>query len=128
MDEDNRRVVVDASFILSFLLKEKPSLEKEFKNFTGGKIDFVSTTLLKYDVGNGLKSAVLKKRLIAKEAKKIYIDFLNFEILEIQQNWIEILIFSFKKNLSFYDASYVLLSKNLKTELLTLDKILEKAR
>lgn len=126
VENTRQNFVVDASFILAFLLKEKPSVGQIFRQFIEGKIEFLSTIFLKFEVGNGLRSAVLRKKLTKNEAKKLYQDFFNFKISEMPQNYFEILDCALEKKVSFYDASYLSLSKNLSAKLLTLDKILGK--
>lgn len=61
--------VVDASFILAFLLKEDSWGQKIFEKFTEAEVEFISTSFLKYEIGNGLRSAVLRKRI--SSCKKI---------------------------------------------------------
>lgn len=121
--------VIDSSFLLSWLLPDEALLDKykkivnEFKKHTS---IFISCELLKYEIGNSLKSAVIRKRITAKEAKDILTVFENMYIEYRDTDKEEILNISIKNNLSFYDASYLYLAKANKCRLLTLDTALSK--
>ena len=77
-------VVVDASFILALLLPDEEilkSLAKHIRAFEEGKIDFIAPTLLKYEVANGLRSAVLQKRLSRNTSYELINEFLKLPII-----------------------------------------------
>ena len=116
------KFVVDASFILSFLLNENnKKVEKFFSDYKDGKISLISCSLLDYEIGNGLRSANLRKRLTKLEAEKLYQAYLRFEINKENINYSYVLKFALSRNISFYDASYIKLAQKLSLILLTLD-------
>lgn len=117
--------VVEASFILTFLLKEESAITEVFRSYINGEIQFITSDLLKYEIGNGLRSAVLKKRINPRTAKIIYRDFFSLGISEEGPNPLETLRIAFLRNISFYDASYLVLSRQKGWPLLTRDKALE---
>ena len=69
----NNRWVVDSSYILSLILPDEKSTteaKKALKLVTDPKNKVISSYLLEFEVGNGLRSAFLRKR-IKKESLKI---------------------------------------------------------
>jgi len=117
--------VIDASFVLSFLLSEGVSeVNNIFRQHAASEIVFISPTLLKYEVGNGLKSKALRKKIVKERANELYDRFLKLKIEEQELDYHEVLRVALSKNLSFYDASYLTLAKNLSAKLLTLDRVL----
>lgn len=121
--------VIDASLMLSALLPDEKMLEeykKYFRLFEEGQIVLKSSELLKYEVGNSLKSAFRQKRIGKKLSGRLYDDFLKMNIKYTDLDFKEVLNLSINKNLSFYDASYLYLAKANKCKLLTLDKGLSK--
>lgn len=127
MEENiNRYVVVDASAVLSFLLKENNIFEGVFTKFKEDGLELFSTALLRYEVGNGLKMAVTRKRVSDSDVQNLYGEFLNYGIKEKEVDLNQSLQICLLENLTFYDASYLALAKNLSCPLLTLDKKLKK--
>lgn len=120
--------VVDSSFLLSILLPDEKVLkpfQKYIKNFRKNRTVFKSCELLKYEIGNSLKSAVIQKRIDTKKAKELYLVFEQMTIDYQNIDHGEVLKLSMKHNLSFYDASYLYLTRIHKCKLLTLDKKLK---
>jgi len=121
-------VVVDASFVLAFLLDEgNVEVENIFKDHALGKLTLFAPSLLKYEVGNSLRTRVLRKKLKKEAAQQMYQLFLKLKIIERNPDYYQILRFALAKNLTFYDASYAVLARKLSAKLLTLDKILKKS-
>lgn len=120
--------VVDASFVLAFLLpdEKKKSTDEVFRGYIEGEISLISVPLLTYEVLNSLRSAFLQKRLNLKLCVQLASDFLNLIITEIPIDQKEVFQEALKKNLSFYDASYLVLAKAKHIPLLTKDKALKK--
>ncbi len=117
--------VVDSSVYISYLLPDESfpdSLKQIFRKFTLHKADFVAPTILKYEIGNALRSSVRQKRIKETEAIEIYETFIKFPIHYSTPNYQDILRLSLERNLSFYDASYLCLAQEKKAKLLTLDK------
>ena len=63
-----------------------------------------------------------RKRIDEKLMSKLAEDFLDYSIHLNKVNYLEVLNIAVKYNISFYDASYLCLSKSLGLELLTLDR------
>ncbi|PIY71901.1 hypothetical protein COY87_03740 [Candidatus Roizmanbacteria bacterium CG_4_10_14_0_8_um_filter_33_9] len=128
MQENSKSVfVVDASFMLAFLLRDSNSLKADtyFKEYRSDKIVFVAPALLYYEVANGLKSACLTKRIDQKQCTRLLSLFLALDIKTQVVDWDSILKVAFTKKISCYDASYVVLTRSLKAKLLTFDKQLK---
>lgn len=124
-----QKAVVDASLILSLLLpdeKTKERAEKTLGFYQEGKISFFAPELLKFEVVNGLRMAIKRKRINQKLAKKLLKVFLELKIDYQGINLAKVLGLALKFNLSAYDASYVTLARRLKFKLLTLDSRLTK--
>ena len=117
--------VVDSSYILSVLLpdeKRLPAAKNNLKLITSEKNKIISSPLLEFEVGNGIRSALLRKR-IKSNSPSILIK--NFNLLPIKIEKIDnerVLSISITNNLSFYDATYVFLAKARNAVLLTLDE------
>ena len=117
--------VVDSSYILSVLLpdeKRLPAAKNNLKLITSEKNKIISSPLLEFEVGNGIRSALLRKR-IKSNSPSILIK--NFNLLPIKIEKIDnerVLSISITNNLSFYDATYVFLAKSRSAVLLTLDE------
>lgn len=120
----------DASFVLAFLLpdEKKKSIDEYFKRFIEGKISLMSSAILPFEVLNGLKTAVLQKRLDEKTALVLAKAFLNLEIETKEVDFTNCLKIACKQNITVYDASYVYLSQAAKAPLLSLDKKLSRSR
>ncbi|KKR32021.1 MAG: hypothetical protein UT63_C0054G0008 [Candidatus Gottesmanbacteria bacterium GW2011_GWC2_39_8] len=127
MAENIDSFVIDASFILAFLLPDEKTskVDKIFSEYKDGKIKLLSTELLPFEVLNGLKSALLRKRIKRKEALVLVNAFVNLDITLEKIDIVEVFDIRAKK-LSFYDASYLYLSKINRFKLLSLDKYLIK--
>jgi len=110
--------VVDASFVLAYLLPdEKAGLTDEFfGRYANGEIKLVSCPLLPFEVLNGLRAAVLKKRLGAEVAEKLGQAFLALEIELEPIDFADCFTLALNKKLSVYDASYLLLGQEKKAK------------
>lgn len=122
--------VIDASAILSILFtdeKTPPWLKKSINLFSQGKLKLLAPRILKYEVANSIKSAVLQKRTTEDVAIKLLKKFLLLPISYPNNlDHPSILSLAINKNLSVYDASYLHLSKSKRCPLLTLDKKLKR--
>lgn len=127
--KSNSVFVVDSSFLISTMFPDEKASEKHtlfVKDFRADKIVFRSCELLKYEIYNCLKSAVLQKRI-----NKVKVDIIEkgFNLMKIEYQAIDFkktFDLSLKHNLTFYDAAYLYLAKINKCKLLTLDKKLER--
>jgi len=129
MDENiSGEVVVDASFILAFLLPDEKvdQVDKIFDLYEVGKINFISTQLLTFEILNSLRNATLRKRVTKKQADHLAAEFFKIKITLEEVNFRQAFSLSLSKDLSFYDASYVYLAKTKRAKLLTLDSKMKK--
>ena len=71
-ESTNRQFVVDASFVLAILLPDEnvKALDNTLDLYAQGKIGFFSTHILPFEVLNGIRSAVLRKRINKNLATK----------------------------------------------------------
>lgn len=119
------KFVVDASAWLAWLLPDEKvpdSLISYFDLFGEEKAKFMAPTLLKYEFANALKSNFLRKRIGKVKAVKILMKLLALDIEYVNIDFKNALNIAIKEKISFYDASYVSLAKELKLQLLSLDK------
>ncbi|SRR6266540_3064634 len=125
--KEKNTYVIDTSFVLAYLLPDEKvkGVEEMFSKFEENKVSFVSPNLLLYETANGLRSAVVQKRLSQKEAELLLDSFLNIGILFEKVDEKQVLGLALNKSISAYDASYVWLAKIKKVKLLTLDERLE---
>lgn len=117
-------VVVDASSLAAVLFGEPRSREVE-ERLRGAVM--VTPTLLPYELGN----TCLKKSAQDPERRSQLLEVLSYysrmEIQEIEVPPLEVTPMAEATKLSFYDASYLWLSRSLGAPLVTLDRRLEDA-
>lgn len=125
---ENKFVVIDSSFILSYLLPDEnlPQVEEIFSKFEEGKIEFIANRLLPFEVFNGLCVALMRKRISKELVKKLGERFLKFYIGLIDVDYIAVSNLAIASHLTYYDASYYYMAKEKKLKLLTKDKKLQK--
>lgn len=115
------KAIVDASFVLDFLLPDEgsPKVTEVFKN---KRNILASSILLPFEIANSLKSATKSKRIVKNDAEKILEIYsaLRIELIEIDIK--DIFEISLKEDLSIYDAVYACLAIQKNLPLLTLDK------
>jgi len=118
------KVAIDASVALAFLLADEEISwpTSLFQQLSQNKIKIIVPQIFYFEVGNGLRSAVLRKRLEASLAKKLFKNFLILPIKQKKVSWTRVFALALKKKLSFYDAAYLVLAKQEKVKLLSLDK------
>jgi len=114
---------IDASYVLAFLLPDEidEDVARTFARYQCREIELISTTLLPFEVMNGL--------LVAYRKKRIHTDFLNtaadlFTRLHIPLSEIdhhEALAFAHLHALTVYDAGYAQLAAQQSCVLLTKD-------
>lgn len=121
--------MADASIILAWLLpdEKEDKVNQLFSTYRKQKNKIYSPKLLAYELMNGLKSAILQKRIDRKEAQAAIDVFrqMTFQLIDQEGDERKILRLAEKLNLSVYDASYVVLARKLKVKLLSLDKKLQ---
>lgn len=114
------KVVVDASYVLSFLFPDENSVEE-----VPGRM--FAPQLLDYEIVSALRSAVLRRRISQHLALKLFEEYSTFPIIKKTINFSKVLELSGKLKISTYDASYLVLANDLEAKLLTLDKQLRKS-
>jgi predicted nucleic acid-binding protein len=121
--------VVDASFALSFLLPDESieNVDGVFEDYLDGTTSLVAPTLLPYEVVNGIKSALTRKRIDCVQANQLASAFLALDLQLLPINLLDALARARTSKLSAYDASYVSLAASNGWPLLTHDKRLRKA-
>jgi len=74
--------VVDASFVISFLLPDEDieEVQRFFREQSLSKIYFYSTQLLSFEVLNTLKMAETRKRITKRKASSLVKQFFNLGI------------------------------------------------
>lgn len=127
MDEDTK-YVIDSSFMLAHLLPDEKvsKADNVFMKYAQGEVFFLAPYILPFEVINGLRSAVISKRINKNTAQTLIDDFLSLKIELQKTNFKSALAISFKNNCSIYDASYIALSQDKNLHLLTLDEKLKK--
>jgi predicted nucleic acid-binding protein len=120
--------VVDASFILDFLLPDEQSeyVIKTFEEYKKGQMTLMAPLILPFEIANGLKYAIKTKRINQKMALELLEIFLSLKIDLLTSDMYEVLETSLEKELSIYDAAYITLSQQENLHLLTLDEKLRK--
>lgn len=129
MAEDIKKTfVVDASFVIAFLMPDESRLEIDsvFNQFKSSLINLTASPILPFEVTNGLISALLKKRITKDYCLNRMEEFFNYQIETQEVNFKEVFLLAEKYNLTTYDASYLWLNKKFDAPLLTLDKKLIK--
>ena len=120
-------LVIDASVSLGWILKEQQNsaaIESLFGDIAVRKVNAVAPTVWLYEMLNGLKTAVLRKRITKIRAKKKIPDVLATlpELFEFTQLVDESFQIAIKYGLSIYDASYVSLAKQKRCKFFTGDQ------
>lgn len=128
MVANTKKYIVDASFVLSFLLPDERHefIDQIFNQYKAGIIGLWSTLLLPFEVVNGLKLAVIRERINTKYAKERMKEFFDYGIHIIPVDFLAVFDLAQKHNLTVYDATYYYLAKQEKTQLLTKDEALQK--
>lgn len=123
----NSSFVVDASFVLAFLLESERTEEtaKVFADYRQNTISLCSTIFLPFEVLNGLHSALVRHRLELPVASELACEFLALAIPLEEVDYLATFDLATQRNLIFYDASYLALAQVKNVPLLTLDLSLQ---
>lgn len=121
--ENTKIFIVDASFVLAFLMPDESNLQSDkiFNQFKAGTIKLYTSPLLPYEIANSLRVAIMRKRINLKYAQDRLDEFLEYEIVERLVDFKTAFNLSHQHNLTVSDASYLYLSQTQGFELLTLD-------
>ncbi|MEM2889710.1 MAG: type II toxin-antitoxin system VapC family toxin [Candidatus Bathyarchaeia archaeon] len=126
--------VVDASVASRFILIEDLSDKAEMvlEGFLEGKFDLRAPELIVYEVGNVMWKAVEDGLINPDEAMHEFSVFLGLKINSIkldEKDIMQVLDWSAKNNITYYDGVYVVSSNKVGATLLTADNVLfDKAR
>lgn len=126
--EENIKVVVDASIILSRIMPDEivsTMFEDEYMDHIKKNIVFIAPKLLSFEILSALKSACKSKRLDIDLALDLYNNFDELDIRYLEIDLSKVISLALKYNLSTYDAVYLRLAIENKCRLLTLDKQLK---
>lgn len=118
-------VVIDASAILAKLLPDEEQFEQVedyYQHFAKNELNFLAPTLLRFEVTNALRSAVVRERISAGVAGQLLAEFLKLPIYYEESNFLEVFNIALQHNLSAYDASYVALALSREIGLVSLDR------
>lgn len=123
-----KKYVIDSSFVLSHLFADEKSeeVDKVFTRYESGKINLIAPSLIRLEVANGLRSAVLRKRIPSSHAVQLLRDFLHLGIETVEPTMEAVLAYAIKHRMSAYDSSYACLANKHNLALFTMDKHLHK--
>ena len=122
-------VILDASVILKWLVNEEGSAEALLfrESHVQGEERIIVPSLLLYEIANVLRH---HKDLPDEELLSLFEILKDMELLTVNLSFAEFeetMLYARSKQISVYDATYVVLAKNLGCELITADKRLERA-
>jgi len=121
-----KRYVIDASVATRFVLSEDLFDEAKslIEGFIEGEYNLLAPTLINYEVGNALRTAVARKKIGEEDSVEAYKKYLELKLdvdnIE-QDDFLRSLALSNRRNISIYDAAYIWLSKKLAATLITTD-------
>ncbi len=122
-----RNYVVDASIVVKWVLSGEPCEQNSVrlkKDYLSGIVNLNAPSFVVQEVANSLWKATIRQRILQEDAREALKVLQGMRINLHEFNWVEIseaLDIAGKLNLPIYDASYILLSENLNTELVTAD-------
>ncbi len=125
----SQKIILDASFFLSYLLPDEEQADKEvFQKIIGGQATLLEPYLFCLEVLNGLLSAHKSKRISASELKNLVSKFAKLGNIEysFQINQNKVVDLALKNRLSIYDAVYLHLKEETGCPLYSLDEKLLK--
>lgn len=121
-----RYAVVDASFILSYLLPDEnyPEVDQIIEEHARDICELIAPDILKFEVLNGLSMACKRKRISQVKALKLITQFVELDIQYKDVTEKFILKTALKFGLSAYDAAYLALAKEKKLRIFSHDRAL----
>lgn len=128
MAANTKAVVVDASFVLAFMLPDEYYEEVDFyfNQFKSGLINLIASSILPFEVTNSIIVSVLRKRISLEYAQDRLDEYTDYKIELRNPDMQEVFKLANKYKLTAYDASYMYLAQKNHLPLLTLDEKLEK--
>ncbi|MFQ5736462.1 MAG: type II toxin-antitoxin system VapC family toxin [Thermodesulfobacteriota bacterium] len=122
-----KHIVIDASVVLKWYLSDEEHGEKALDILDGHASDRITLhapALLEFEVANGLAIAKRRARVGDDDACKAMEGFteLGIELYPLSPLFPKVLDYSERYSISAYDAAYVALADDLKTQVVTADK------
>lgn len=120
--------IIDSSYLLTYLFPDENNtlVDITMKDHREHSIQLLSTTLLPFEVMNGLRSGFLRHRLRQSDVHKAQKVFQLLTIDLVEPDGATILEIALKHSISCYDAAYIALAREKNAKLLTFDKNLQK--
>lgn len=127
MGEHKKVFVIDASFLLPFYLPDEhhKKTDQFMEAFGKGEIEYVSSPVLPFEIGNGLFTAARRNRIDDSYAKEQFAQFLELEIPLMELDYYGVGAVASTYSLSYYDASYVWIAQNGTYPMLTYDSAIQ---
>jgi len=125
-------VVVDASVAVKWYVPEDFSEDAIFllKLFRDKQIKIYAPITMKAEFANAIRKYVIRKIISKEIAEEIFSEIKSIPINYCNITWkiiTDAFEYAFKKNITVYDAIYVILAKNLSAKFITADKRLYSA-
>lgn len=127
-DANTNAYVVDASYVLSFLMADEgtPEVDDFFGLYADGAVQCISANILPFEVLNALVMAVRRKRTTETQAIATAEKFFALHIPLIESDYMKCLSGSLEHSITVYDASYLMLAYHERVPLKTHDNQLKK--
>lgn len=122
-----KRVVIDASVVLKWYLPDEEHGEMALDILEGHaseRLSLHAPALLEFELANGLAIAKRRARVENDDVIKAMDGFteLGIELYPLSPRFPKVLDYSNRYKISAYDAAYVALADDLKTNVVTADK------
>jgi predicted nucleic acid-binding protein len=118
-------IIVDSSLVADFLLKANE--RQDIVEVISRQRNLAAPSLIEYELGNILRKHNVRGDLDDKGAVDAFASFKLMRIRIFQASHLKARAWELRKNVTFYDASYVALAELLRVPLYTLDKRLAAA-
>lgn len=122
-----RRVVVDASYMMAFLLVDEKVDQKIDEEIKAGKLKIFTPPIFETELFNGILMAHRRERVTWRECHHLYTTYQRLMVTQERVEINEVFELAKESGLTVYDASYVWLARKMKVELLTYDKKMQAA-
>ena len=124
-----KRIVVDASATLKWIFEDEEDANfalSLLNDAATGNLELLSPSLWLYEMANGIRSAIIRKRIDETKGKKLLSIILRFtpETFDFSPLVTKSLEIANKFGTSVYDASYIALAAAEEVEFYTGDKTL----
>jgi predicted nucleic acid-binding protein len=121
-----KRVVVDASAVVEYLLQSKRGAEVQ-ATVENPAVELHAPALCDIELASALRALLAANRLALARAREVVEDYADLCVE--RHGHLDLLerILTLRNNMSAYDATYVALAEGLQAELLTCDEPLARA-